>query len=65
MSYGYTHVPPQPASNQPTEQSLLILYHAHLDSSINSQQFSKFSLPFRTTFALHSTFSCSSLAISI
>lgn len=67
MSYGYTHVPPQPASNHPTEQSLLILlrYITHISTPLSTlNNFRKFHFAFRTTFALHSAFSIS-ISLSI
>lgn len=67
MSYGYTHVPPQPASNHPTEQSLLILlrYITHISTPLSTlNNYRKFHFAFRTTFALHSAFSIS-ISLSI
>lgn len=60
MSYGYTHVPPQPTNQQTLTNQLNnhLIYHAHptrLTSTLSSFQlwtiFRKFHFAFRPTFA--------------
>lgn len=74
MSYGYTHVPPQPTNQQILTNQLNnhLIYHAHLDSThLDSllfpivNNFSKISFRFSSNFCiLHSTISIS-ISLSI